>query len=77
MFIIPLNVIESLKKEYTPGTRIELIRMDDKYSKLKPGDKGHVTSVDDIGTIHVSWDCGSSLGIAYGIDKCRKLENFR
>ena len=29
--------------------------------------------VDDIGTIHVSWDCGSSLGIAYGEDLCKKI----
>jgi len=25
------------------------------------------------GTIHVRWDCGSGLGIAYGEDSCRKL----
>ena len=32
-----------------------------------------ITGVDDIGTIHVSWDCGSSLGVAYGEDSCRKI----
>jgi hypothetical protein len=32
-----------------------------------------VTCVDDIGTIHVKWDTGSSLGIAYGADACRVL----
>lgn len=26
--------------------------------------------VDDIGTIHVRWDCGSSLGVVYPEDKC-------
>ena len=29
--------------------------------------------VDDIGTIHVDWDCGSGLGIAYGEDVCKKV----
>ncbi len=73
MFGIPRGVIEVLKREYPPGTRVELIRMNDAYSRLSPGDKGTVTAVDDIGTIHVDWDCGSGLGIAYGEDSCRKI----
>lgn len=62
-----------LKEQYPPGTRVELIYMDDPYSKLKPGDQGTVSFVDDIGTVHINWDCGSSLGVAYGIDVIRKL----
>lgn len=73
MFGIPRGVIEVLKKKYSPGTRVELVRMNDEYSRLKPGDKGTVTAVDDIGTIHVNWDCGSCLGIAYGEDSCKKI----
>ena len=73
MFGAPKHVGDRLKAEYPAGTRVELIRMEDEYSRLKPGDKGTVTGVDDIGTIHVSWDCGSSLGIAYGEDSCRKI----
>ena len=34
---------------------------------------GSTVRVDDAGTIHVRWDCGSGLGIAYGEDSCRKL----
>lgn len=74
MFGIPRSVIEGLKKKYPPGTRVELVRMNDDYSRLKPGDKGIVTAVDDIGTIHVDWDCGSGLGIAYGEDSCKIIE---
>lgn len=48
--------------------------MDDPYTKLQLGDKGTVTGVDDIGTIHVKWDHGGSLGIVYGEDFCRKIE---
>lgn len=73
MFGIPKSVIAVLKKEYPPGTRVELIRMNDEFSRLKPGDKGTVSAVDDIGTVHVDWDCGSGLGIAYGEDSCRKI----
>lgn len=73
MFGIPEHVVERLKKEYPKGTSVELIEMNDPYMNLSPGSKGTVTGVDDIGTIHVSWDCGSSLGVAYGEDSCRKI----
>ena len=75
MFGAPKQIVERLKKEYPKGTRVELVRMEDPYRKLEPGEKGTVTGVDDIGTIHVSWDCGSSLGIAYGEDSCRKIQS--
>ena len=48
--------------------------MDDPYSRLKPGDRGTVKSVDDTGTVFVSWDCGSGLGVVYGEDEIRILE---
>lgn len=71
MFGIPEEVVERLKRTYPKGTRVELIEMNDPYRDLPPGSKGTVTGVDDIGTIHVSWDCGSCLGVAYGEDSCR------
>ncbi len=75
MFGFPSReVVENLRKQYPEGTRIALVHMgDDPYSTLVPGDRGTVKSVDDAGTIHVSWDCGSGLGLAYGEDACRKL----
>lgn len=63
--------VERLRKQYPKGTRVELVRMNDPYTKLKPGDKGSVTWVDDAGTIQISWDCGSSLGVVYCEDSCR------
>ena len=57
--------LEYLRETYPKGTRVELVSMEDPWSTLKPGEKGTVIAVDDIGTIHVSWDCGSSLGIVY------------
>ncbi len=65
------ELLLQLRKTYLPDTRIALVRMNDPYSKLKPGDRGSVVAVDDIGTIFVNWDCGSSLGVAYGEDSCR------
>ena len=67
------DVVERLRKEYPEGTRLSLISMDDPYSKLEYGDRGTVTHVDDGGTIHMRWDRGSSLGLAYGEDSFRKL----
>jgi len=67
------DVVKRLREEFPEGTRVALVQMDDPYSKLVPGDRGSVKGVDDGGTIHVSWDKGSSLGIAYGEDSCRKL----
>lgn len=68
------EMLQQLKTYYTPGCRVRLVRMDDPYSKLCPGDTGTVDSVDSIGTIHVSWDSGSSLGIAFGPDECEKMD---
>ena len=66
--------LEQLRKEYPIGTRVELIHLDDPYNKkLVPGCKGTVRWVDDWGTIHVNWDCGSGLGVVYGEDSCRKV----
>ena len=75
MFEISRATIEHLRATYPPGTRVELVEMQDPYRKLKPGEIGTVTCVDDIGTIHVDWDCGSCLGVAYGADSCRKINN--
>ena len=67
------ETVERVRKMYPKGTRVELIRMDDPYSRLKPGDKGTVRLVDDTATVFVDWDCGSELGVVYGIDRVRKL----
>lgn len=68
------ETVERLKKQYPNGTRVELIRMNDPYAKLKPGDKGTVSIVDDIGTVFVNWDCGFNLGVAYGEDHIRMID---
>ena len=73
MKMISKAQLEELRKVYKPGTRVELLRMDDPYSKLKNGDLGTVSMVDDAGGIHINWDCGSTLAVIYGEDKCRRI----
>jgi len=67
------EILEKLREEYPPGTRVELIRMED-IQAPPTGTQGTVIGVDDIGSIMVSWDNGSSLSVVYGEDSCRKLE---
>ena len=61
-----------LRNMYPPGCRVELEDMEaDPYVKLSPGDLGTVQFVDDGGQIHVSWDCGYSLAMVFGVDHCK------
>jgi hypothetical protein len=63
-----------LRETYPEGSRVELISMEDPYNRvLHRGSQGTVKAVDDAGTIHVSWDEGSSLGLVYGVDSFKKL----
>lgn len=72
MFGISRETVERLRKAYPTGCRVELTHMNDPWNtKLTEGCRGTVISVDDIGTIHVAWDCGSSLGVVYGEDSCK------
>lgn len=65
--------IGMLKNGFPPGTRVELLRMDDDQAP-PVGTLGTVVAVDDIGTIHVKWDNGSHLGLVFGIDDCRAVQ---
>ena len=60
--------IQTIKERYPAGTVIELIHMDDPQAP-PAGTRGTVRSVDDIGTIHVSWENGSSLGLIHEVDR--------
>lgn len=72
-FGISEKELQTLRDKFPQGCRVELIKMEDPYRKIPVGTKGTVKSVDDIGTIHVHWDTGSHLGIAYGEDECRRI----
>jgi len=66
------EIIEKLRADFPVGARVELVYMDD--TQAPPvGTKGTVRGVDDIGSVMVDWDNGSSLNAVYGADKIRKI----
>lgn len=67
--------VEKIKREYKKGTVIELVSMDDNYVPPS-GTRGTVDYVDDIGTIHVNWETGSSLGLVVGEDQFKVIKNM-
>lgn len=75
MFGISKEALDRIKERFPQGCRVKLVHMDDPYNtRLMPGCLGTVRHVDDAGTIHVSWDCGSSLGVVYGEDSCVRVD---
>ena len=66
------ETVEALRKEYPAGTLVELVEMDDRFAP-PIGTRGQVTVIDDFGTIFVDWQTGSGLGVAYGKDRIRKV----
>ena len=66
--------LESLRKEYHKGARVELVKMDD-IQAPPIGTKGTVVGVDDIGSIMVSWDNGSSLNVVLSEDVVKVIKN--
>ena len=65
--------LEARRARYKKGARVELVSMNDPYTKLKPGDLGTIDFVDDTGTVFVKWDSGSNLGAVFGEDEIRLL----
>ena len=68
------EAVEAIRKAYPVGCTVELVQMDDPQAP-PPGTLGKVIAVDDIATIHVAWSTGSSLGVAYGQDSCRRVDH--
>ena len=64
--------IQFLKDLYPAGTRVKLVEMND-IQAPPIGTLGTVMYVDDIGTIHIKWDNGSTLGAAYPEDMVSKI----
>ncbi len=60
-----------------PGDRIRLVLITDELTKLRPGSLGTVSCVDDLGTVHVRWDDGNTLGLVPGEDRWELVERAR
>lgn len=65
--------VKRIKDMYPEGTRIELLTTMDDIQGVEVGMKGTVTSVDDLGTIHMRWDNGRGLGLIPGEDQFKVL----
>ena len=50
------NLAKELRGKYPPGTRLELISMEEEFSPVEAGTRGTVHFIDDIGQIHMLWD---------------------
>jgi hypothetical protein len=61
------EIVQTLRERYPEGTRVKLVKMDDPQAPPM-GTRGTVIGVDDIGSIMVRWDNGSSLNVIYGED---------
>jgi len=65
--------IAEQRKAYPVGCRIELVKMDD--CQAPPiGTQGTVLGVDDIGSLIIRWDNGSSLHALYGVDEVKRVK---
>ena len=67
------EIVEKVRSEYTIGTRVELVKMDDVQAP-PVGTKGTVKGVDDTASLLIDWDNGCGLNVIYGIDKVRKIQ---
>ena len=67
------RIAKRLQERYPQGTRIVLLSMGNDPNPILPGTRGTVNVVDDIATVHCTFDNGRTLGIAYGEDSFRAL----
>ena len=70
--ILSAEEIRQIKENYPPGTRLQLIQMEDQWA-VPSGTRGTVDFVDDQGQIHPKWDNGRSLAVLPQVDQFRKL----
>lgn len=57
-----------------PGTRVEIISLQDHWTRLGSGEKGTVKFIDAVGTIHCDFDNGGNLGLIYGVDRWKVIK---
>lgn len=67
------EIVERVRRQFPPGTRVELSHMSD--CQAPPvGTQGTVIAVDDAASLIMRWDNGSGLNVIYGKDKVIKLQ---
>ena len=66
--------VAQLRNQYPNGTKIELVEMDDVQAP-PVGTVGTVRGVDDLGSLLVRWENGSSLSVIDGVDRVKKIRH--
>lgn len=73
MRFLSKELVDSVRRRFPAGTRVELLRMDD--CQAPPiGICGTVLGVDDTGSLLMRWDNGSGLNVVFGEDLVRKVD---
>lgn len=65
--------LEQLRKQYPKGTKLQMITMRNEKYPVPPGTVGEVTHIDDMGSIHMKWENGSSLALIPEVDSFKVL----
>lgn len=68
------KTVARVRAQYPPGTRVELLEMDDPQAP-PVGTRGIVIWVDDTASLCMSWDNGSMLNVVYGQDRVRIVKS--
>ena len=68
------SYLEQLRRQYPKGTKLQLLSMRNEKYPILPGTIGEVTHIDDLGSIHMKWQNGSSLAIIPEVDSFKVLE---
>ena len=71
------SYLAQLRKQYPVGTKIQLISMRDEKYPILSGTIGEVTHIDDLGSIHMKWQNGSSLALIPEIDSFQTVSEAK
>lgn len=63
------KLVQFIREQFPPGTRVRLDSMNDPYAPVAPGTEGTVALVDDAGQIHMNWADGRTLPLIPGEDR--------
>jgi hypothetical protein len=69
------DYLMALIKNVKIGDRVELLEMNDSFSRLEKGDKGTVSKIEiDQDLIWVKWDNGEKLALLADMDKFKVVK---
>ena len=70
------KTVERIRADFPIGSRVMMVYSADPLTPIDGGTEGIVSSVDNIGTIHIDWDNGSRFGVILGENVIEKIWFF-